>query len=88
MTFHSNLQVVPIHKGGSNDDVSNYRPGSLTSVIMKAMKRLLWDEIARHITSNNMLSAARHGFLRNESCLLSFMDEITRIVGMDERVGV
>ena len=33
--------VVPIHKGGSKSDPANYRPVSLTSVIMKIFERIM-----------------------------------------------
>ena len=33
--------VVPIHKGGSKSDSANYRPVSLTSVIMKIFERIM-----------------------------------------------
>ena len=36
-----NANVVPIHKKGRKDDVENYRPISLTSLIMKIFEKVL-----------------------------------------------
>ena len=37
--------VVPIHKKGSKDNIKNYRPISLTSLVMKTFERILKDEL-------------------------------------------
>ena len=37
--------VVPVHKKGSKSDVQNYRPISLTCIIMKVMERIVRDEL-------------------------------------------
>ena len=45
--------VVPFTKKGSKSDVQNYRPISLTCIIMKAMDRIVRDELRErsHMTS-------------------------------------
>ena len=40
-----NANVVPIHKKGAKDDVKNYRPVSLTSLVMKIFEKCIRDEI-------------------------------------------
>ena len=35
------VKVIPIHKGGSTDDMNNYRPISLLSVFDKIMEKLM-----------------------------------------------
>ena len=84
-------QVVPIHKGGSAEEPANYRPVSLTSIILKALERIVRDRMAVHLTGNNLLSPAQHGFRKNKSCLtnlLSFLDEVTERMDRGEEVEV
>jgi hypothetical protein len=54
--------IVPIHKAGSRNDVSNYRPVSLTSVISKVFERLLSSAIHSHLSANGILNKNQHGF--------------------------
>ena len=37
--------VIPVHKNGSKSDVKNYRPVSLTCIIMKIMERIIRVEL-------------------------------------------
>ena len=37
--------VVPIHKKGGKDDIKNYRPISLTCLVMKLFERILKEEL-------------------------------------------
>ena len=83
--------VIPIHKGGRKDTAGNYRPVSLTSVVLKVMERLLRDKIGKHLSTHDLISAQQHGFMRNRSCLtnlLSFLDEITSRMDKGEQVEV
>ena len=58
--------VVPIHKKGSKDDVENYRPVSLTSLIMKIFEKCIRDRIFE--ICSDKISPHQHGFLPNRSC--------------------
>lgn len=81
--------VVAIHKGGSKSSPSNYRPVSLTSVILKCLEKIIRNRICEHLIANNLIGAEQHGFVKKKSCLtnlLCFLDEITRC--LDEGVPV
>ena len=83
--------VSPIHKGGDRDNVTNYRPVSLTSVPLKIFEKLLRDRIVSHIMQNGLLSAQQHGFTRRRSCLtnlLVFLDEVTDRLDKGDEVEV
>ena len=69
--------VVPIHEKGSKDDIKNYRPISLTSLVMKTFERLLKDELL--IRTSHLLDCRQHGFLNFKSCttnLVNFTDKL------------
>ncbi len=58
--------VVPVHKKGSKEDVENYRPISLTCLVMKIFERIIKDELLLRI--HHQLDKRQHGFLSNRSC--------------------
>ena len=58
--------VVPIHKKGSKVDVSNYRPISLISIIMKTYERIIRDELLNRC--GHLIDDRQHGFMNEKSC--------------------
>ena len=40
-TERKSANIVPIHKNGSKDDVENYRPVSLTCLVVTIFERLI-----------------------------------------------
>jgi Reverse transcriptase (RNA-dependent DNA polymerase) len=59
--------VTPIHKSGSADDVSNYRPIALTCVFSKIMERVVANEISGYLLQHGLISRQQHGFLAKRS---------------------
>jgi hypothetical protein len=83
--------ITPIHKGGSRAVALNYRPVSLTSVVLKILERIIAANIVQHVAVNHLLSAEQHGFVKKKSCLtnlISFLDEITKRLDKGEPVEV
>ena len=69
--------VVPIHKKGSKENVENYRPISLTCLVMKIFERILKEKIISH--TSHLLDERQHGFLSNKSCttnMVNFSDSL------------
>ena len=69
--------VVPVHKKGSKSLVENYRPISLTCLIMKVFERIIKDKILS--LTSHLLDPRQHGFLANRSCttnMVPFCDSI------------
>ena len=64
--------VVPVHKKGKKSDVENYRPISLTCLIVKVMERIIRDELM--IRCGHMIDPRQHGFLKNKSCTTQMTD--------------
>ena len=58
--------IVPIHKKGSKENIENYRPISLTSLIMKTFERLIKEDILSRV--KDKLDSRQHGFLYSKSC--------------------
>ena len=81
--------VVPVHKKGSKSDVKNYRPISLTCIIMKVMERIIRDELLARC--GHLIDSRQHGFLKNKSCttqLVEFCDSLALSLNSNIRSDV
>ena len=61
-------KVVPIHKGNSKTDVSNYRPISLLSSFSKIFEKVMHIRLTKFLESNNSLHELQYGFRSGRSC--------------------
>ena len=69
--------VVPVHKKGNKDNIENYRPISLTSLVMKTFERILKKELL--LRTAHLLDDRQHGFLSQRSCttnMVNFLDSV------------
>ena len=58
--------VVPVFKKGDKCSVQNYRPISLTSLVMKVFERCI--KTALYSACEHLLDPRQHGFINNKSC--------------------
>ena len=73
--------IVPIYKKGSKSSPANYRPISLTSVLCKLCEHVIHCSVIRHLSANNILSDAQHGFRKRRSCdtqLIITIDDLAK----------
>jgi len=66
--------IIPVHKKGITNDVSNYRPISLTCVMSKILERIIVGRIADHFHNNNILHPAQHGFVKYRSTTKNLLE--------------
>ena len=81
--------VVPIHKKGSKANVENYRPISLTSIIMKTFEKIIRDELM--LRCRHLLDERQHGFLPVKSCntqMVEFCDSLALSINSGLRTDV
>jgi len=62
--------ISAIYKKGSKNDVSNYRPISLTSVSCKIFESILRDNIIKHFQVNKLFTSKQFGFIKGKSTVL------------------
>ena len=73
--------VIPIYKGGSKGEPANYRPISLTSVVVRVMERIIKEKMMRHMKTNGLINPSQHGFLPKKSTttnLIAYLDYLTK----------
>ena len=84
---HAN--VVPLHKTASKSNVQNYRPISLTSIIMKTYEQIIREELM--LRCESFIDSRQHGFLPKKSCstqMVSFCDKLALSLNDCEKTDV
>ena len=61
------VKVIPIHKGGSTQDINNFRPISLLSIFDKIMEKIMHKNLYSYLESHNILYKNQFGFRKNNS---------------------
>ena len=70
-------RIRPIHKGGDQQNVANYRPISLLSITSKVLEKAIFNKVITFVRAK--LSRAQFGFLRGRSCLSQLLTSLARI---------
>ena len=55
-------RVTPIHKNGDKQALSNYRPISVLSHVMKIFEKALHSQLYPYLTANGLVSPNQSGF--------------------------
>ena len=66
--------VTPLHKKGPKQQVTNYLPISLTSIICKSMEKFVKDSLMNHMESNQLFTNGQHGFRKGRSCITQLIE--------------
>ena len=64
-------EVIPIHKNGSKNECSNYRPISLLSPFSKLFEKCLYGQLYDYFNNNNIFYINQFGFRENLSTELA-----------------
>lgn len=72
--------VLPVHKGGSRDSVSNYRPISILSALSKLLERYINRCFINFLTKHKILNHNQYGFrsqVSTEDAVADFVSAVT-----------
>lgn len=72
-------RVSALHKGGSFDDLNNYRPISILSIFSKIAEHIINKRITGFLNTHNIITKEQYGFCKNksvETALLGIKEEI------------
>ena len=72
-------KVLPLHKGGSTEDLNNFRPISLLSIFDKIIEKLMHKNLYEFLELNNILYANQFGFRKKNSTAHALMEITERI---------
>lgn len=81
--------VVPVHKKDDKGDVENYRPISLTSLVMKVFEKCIRKELLSQC--EQYLDVRQHGFVNEKSCttqMIPFTHDIAVNLNKKEKTDV
>ena len=81
--------VVPVFKKGDKSSVENYRPISLTCLVMKIFERCIRDELM--LKCNDLLDKRQHGFLPKMSCttqMVPFVESLAVTLNESSRADI
>ena len=85
-------RVTPIFKSGDPNDVNNFRPVSVLSILSKIFERAMCTRLTAFLNDNKLLSPNQHGFLQSrstETALFSFTKTVNRCLENKEHtIGV
>jgi hypothetical protein len=65
--------ILPIFKTGDKLECGNYRPISLTSIVVKVLEKLVLQRILEHVESNKLLHTSQFGFRKHRSCEMQLL---------------
>lgn len=71
--------IIPIHKAGSKDSVSNYRPIALLSNVSKVIEKCIKNRVLTFLEKNNLLFSQQYGFRKKRSTEDAIRTLITEI---------
>ena len=54
--------ITPIHKGGSHDDPSNYRPISVVPILAKILEKIVSNQLSSYLEENQLLHPHQGAF--------------------------
>ena len=73
------VKVIPIHKGGSSQEMNNYRPISLLSIFDKIIEKLMHKRLYQFLEDNDILYEKQFGFRKNNSTIYSLIEITEKI---------
>src|SRR5215469_18643825 len=82
--------VKPVHKKGSKQDLSNYRPISLLPAFSKVLEKIIYVRLHTHLLNNKILSLHQFGFREyysTDEAIFSQVDTILEAMNQKNLVG-
>ena len=85
-------KVIPVHKTGDKNLISNYRPISLLNTFSKIYEKVFLNRLLSFLNKYNIIYANQFGFRKHHStnfALTSFLDSLTEALDRNEyAVGI
>ena len=72
-------KVIPLHKGGSTEELNNFRPISLLSIFDKIIEKLMHLRLYSFFEENQIFCQNQYGFKKKSNCAHSLIDITEKI---------
>ena len=76
--------VIPLHKSGSTNESTNYRPISLLITMSKILEKILYKHVYTFLDMTHQLFQSQNGFRSNHSCEHAVQELIGKILKNSE----
>ena len=76
-TYRDDLNIAkttPLFKTDDKEDMNNYRPISVIPTVARVFERLVYNQIYKYLTKNNLLSNKKYGFRSLHSTALALSE--------------
>jgi hypothetical protein len=83
--------ICPIFKKGDKFDPGNYRPVSLTSLVVKIMESIIYDTTIKFLVKHHVIPDNQHGFMPGKSItsnLLCCLSDWTKLLDLGRSLDV
>ena len=65
-------------ENGPREDMNNYRPMSVISIVAKKMEKLVYNQLYEYFTENDLLKTSQHGFRLNHSTVTAMLEIVNK----------
>ena len=76
-------RVVPIYKNGDRQQITNYRPISVTSFFSKVFEKIMCNVLTNFLEENGIISKFQFGFRRKhgtQHAIITLVDKVSKSV--------
>ena len=84
------VNVTPVHKGGDETNMNNYRPISVLPIVAKILERIVFDQLYDYLQDHSLLTPHQSGFRPGHSTqdvLIKTMDDWRKELDSDHIVS-
>ena len=72
-------EVIPIHKGGSTEEINNHIPISLLSIFHKIIEKIMHKRLYDFLQEHNILFQNQFGFRKNNSTFFALIENTEKL---------
>ena len=89
--FWKSTKIIPLHKKGDKLNPRNYRPVAIIPIFSKILERVVFSQIIRYLSENQLLHPNHHSYRKNHNtttALIQMYDSWVKAVDDGEISGV
>ena len=83
--------IKPIHKKDDKNDISNYRPISILTVVSKIFERAALNQLLNYFEKYCLISVLQHAYQKNRgtvTCLFELLNEVYELIDAKFKVAI